>query len=612
MTKTLNIGSSSGKPFLLPLDAVTQTFAILARKRVGKTYTGSVMAEEMMKAGQPIVVLDPTGAWSGLRSSADGQKEGYPIVIIGGAHGDLPLEEHSGKIIADMVVDYPGFYIIDFSSMETNAAQDRFATEFASHFYRRKQQKRFPIHLFVDEADSFAPQKPFPGQQKMLGAFEAIVRRGGIFGIGITMITQRSAVLNKNILTQAEVLIALQITHPTDQDVIKDWVSRNGTKEQMTTLMDSLASLTQGEAWIWSPSWLGVFQKINIRKRETFNSSATPKPGETVITPKKLAQVDIDKVKEKLASTLEKAKANDPTELKKTLAEKNKQIVQLEKDLAAKPAAKFDEGMITEKIQDAVLDAEFKVKEYYRKEIEKIHAQVKLYEKKFEEFEKNAPDILTVIEDFLSIDEDRFEYPKPKNTTSKLTLEKKTVQKIDNKPISVAKPVSINHSQSDTNLQPVHLKVLGALSNLEALGIPDVPRIQVAIFSGYSNLFSTGFVKAIGYLRTAGYIHYPTSGTMGLTDAGKSVAPQAEVALSNEDLQERLIALLEPVCGRLLRVIIDKHPDDLPRMELATKTGYTNVSSTGFVKAIGKLRSLGLIEYPSTGTCRASSLLFIE
>lgn len=99
----------------LPLDFITETAAIIAQRRAGKTYTASVLAEEMIAAALPFVVLDPTGAWWGLRASADGKGEGLPVVIIGGAHGDVPLEPNAGKIIADLVVDHPGWYIIDLS-----------------------------------------------------------------------------------------------------------------------------------------------------------------------------------------------------------------------------------------------------------------------------------------------------------------------------------------------------------------------------------------------------------------------------------------------------------------------------------------------------------------
>src|SRR3954469_25071936 len=89
----------------LPLDFVTQTQAILAKRGVGKSYTASVEAEELLKARQQIVVVDPTGAWWGLRSSADGKGEGFPIVVLGGEHGDVPLEQHAGEVLAAAIVE---------------------------------------------------------------------------------------------------------------------------------------------------------------------------------------------------------------------------------------------------------------------------------------------------------------------------------------------------------------------------------------------------------------------------------------------------------------------------------------------------------------------------
>lgn len=75
----------------LPIEAVTQTFAILAKRGVGKTYTGAVMVEEMLAAEQQVVVCDPIGVWWGLRSSADGRSPGFPIVVFGGEHADAAV-----------------------------------------------------------------------------------------------------------------------------------------------------------------------------------------------------------------------------------------------------------------------------------------------------------------------------------------------------------------------------------------------------------------------------------------------------------------------------------------------------------------------------------------
>jgi len=45
----------------LPLDAVTQTLAFIARKGAGKTYAAGKLVEELLGAGAPVVVLDPVG-----------------------------------------------------------------------------------------------------------------------------------------------------------------------------------------------------------------------------------------------------------------------------------------------------------------------------------------------------------------------------------------------------------------------------------------------------------------------------------------------------------------------------------------------------------------------
>ena len=107
----------------LPIDFVTKTAAILAQRRKGKTYTASVIAEELVASKLPFVALDPTGAWYGLRASADGKSEGLPVVVLGGQHGDVPLERTGGRLIADLVVEEPGYYVIDFSLFESGEAE---------------------------------------------------------------------------------------------------------------------------------------------------------------------------------------------------------------------------------------------------------------------------------------------------------------------------------------------------------------------------------------------------------------------------------------------------------------------------------------------------------
>ena len=71
----------------------------------GKTTTGVVLTEEMVKPGLPVVVFDPVGVWWGLRASADGKGIGLPVLIAGGYQGDVPLAAEAGDALARLVVE---------------------------------------------------------------------------------------------------------------------------------------------------------------------------------------------------------------------------------------------------------------------------------------------------------------------------------------------------------------------------------------------------------------------------------------------------------------------------------------------------------------------------
>jgi DNA helicase HerA-like ATPase len=235
MSITLHVS----KELSLPAEAVSETFAILAKRGAGKTYTAAVMVEELLKAGLHVVVVDPVGVWWGLRASADGTGEGLPIVVLGGEHGDLPLHESTGESIADLVVEEGLSVILDLSHCR-KGEQTRLMTDFAERLYHKN---RAPLHLVLDEADAFAPQRPLKGQERLLGAVEDLVRRGRARGLGVTLVTQRAAVLNKDVLTQAEVLVALRTIAPQDREAIDAWVRVHGTPQEREELMASLPSL---------------------------------------------------------------------------------------------------------------------------------------------------------------------------------------------------------------------------------------------------------------------------------------------------------------------------------------------------------------------------------
>lgn len=118
--------------------------------------------------------------------------------------------------------------ILDLSLFR-KAQAHRFLAPFLETLYRQNQE---PLNLFTDEADFYAPQKPFGDEARTLGAMSDVVRRGRIRGIGCTLITQRPAVLSKDVLTQCEVLTSLRIVHHRDIAAIREWVDVHGDPAQ--------------------------------------------------------------------------------------------------------------------------------------------------------------------------------------------------------------------------------------------------------------------------------------------------------------------------------------------------------------------------------------------
>ncbi len=161
---------------VLPDEALTHHLAALGRTGSGKTYAVKGIVERLLALGRRVCILDPTGAWWGLKSSADGQKPGYSVVVFGGDHADVPITEHAGAALGELVATQNVPCIIDLSNT-TLGERHRFVERFAEALFRANKA---PLHLIIDEADEFAPQSGPPGTERMLGAVDRIVRRGRI------------------------------------------------------------------------------------------------------------------------------------------------------------------------------------------------------------------------------------------------------------------------------------------------------------------------------------------------------------------------------------------------------------------------------------------------
>lgn len=278
---------------VIPDEALNSHVGILGKTGSGKTYTAKGLAERLLRMRRHVVIVDPTGAWYGLRT-------GFELPIFGGRHGDIEISDQAGEAVAQVIVEQRTSAIVDLSLM-SGGGQKRFMRAFA---HRLRKKTPGALYLFLDEADEFLPQEKVSAGRgsdastdaNLFGDLKWMVRRGRLNGFRVLMITQRPAEIAKAVLTQIETLVAHRLTAPQDRKAIEEWVKGHHDAEEAREVLQSLASLDKGTAWVWAPD-LGILSKAQMPPIETFDSSRTPEPGEVEVEPPALGGLDLSSIR---------------------------------------------------------------------------------------------------------------------------------------------------------------------------------------------------------------------------------------------------------------------------------------------------------------------------
>lgn len=301
--RELSIGwkLESDKPvgdFKLPADALAQTFAVMGIRGAGKSSAVAVMVEEFYRSGLPWIVLDPVGIWWGVRSGKDGLPAGgLDAVVFGGEHGDLPLDivggqavkSGGGQMIARTIINSNVCAVIDLSR-ESKKTWRKFITDFCRTLMELNPKD--PRHIFIEEAAEFCPQRTKVAvTAECKEAVERLVRLGRNRGYGCTLVTQRPATVDKDILSQCENLLVMRTVGKHDRKALMEWleprfadrgIDEKKARTEGNALVNGLAGLESGVGYFWSPSWLRRFDKVRIRPRMTFHPGETRKVGQEV------------------------------------------------------------------------------------------------------------------------------------------------------------------------------------------------------------------------------------------------------------------------------------------------------------------------------------------
>ncbi len=186
-----------------------------------------------------------------------------------------PLTSTPRALIGETVADMAESCIIDLSQIGTKAGERRFMLAFLTALYRKTAGE--PLHLVVDEADMFAPQRLLDKDgdaARLLGMMETIVRRGRVKGFIPWLITQRPAVLSKDVLSQADGMIAFKLTASQDRSAIGAWIEGQADQQQGKAILASLPSMQRGQGVVWVPG-RGILETAVFPEKQTFDSSRT-------------------------------------------------------------------------------------------------------------------------------------------------------------------------------------------------------------------------------------------------------------------------------------------------------------------------------------------------
>jgi uncharacterized protein len=596
----------------LPPDIATQVVLIAGKRGSGKTNTAKRLVEQIHRAKVPFGVLDPVDVWWGLKAGRDGTRQGglEEIYVFGGKHADYPLYPTGGHLMADLFVDHRISAVMEMREW-SGADRARFVRDFAQRLLERNTE---PFVLVAEEAHDLMPQSPMGEEKGSLGAMLRLVKLGRSGGIGLVELTQRLAALNKTATTQADVLVMHRTTGPQDRKALNDWIAEHHRDEdERDSFLKALPTLKTGEAFVWAPDFpedkpIGL-QRRRILECDTFNSHATPKVGEKRVEPKELTKVDLARLAKAMAATVEKAKAEDPAELRKVVATLRAELKGAQK-AAPMPA------IVTEIVEKAVL------KDGQLDRAERMIDALAKVQDKVGALLSELVDVTTVIA--TAIHETKSAPSAVRATSGDVTRTAvragSTGHGRGEAPVSTSPSdgdrarrgpatTAPNPARTTDGISRSQQRILDVLAWLEMVNVTPAAKAQVAGLAGQSPT-SGGYFNNLGKLRSAGLIDYVNTMVV-LTEAGRSAAQQPDQPPTNDQLHDEVVAKVSGSQGRILRELISVYPGDLSKDELAQRVGQSQTSG-GYFNNLGRLRGLGFIEYPAQGRARAADILFLE
>jgi hypothetical protein len=251
---------------------VGKCVAVLGITGSGKSNTVAVLIEELLAQGLAATIVDIENEYWGLA-------ERHELLIAGRSpQATLPLEVETAGLLAELSLERNISVVLDLSEHSQNEASE-ILLAYMTRLWEVAGKLRKPYLVVVEEAHEFIPQGMGSPLKQIL---TRLALRGRKRGLSLLLASQRSAKVEKDVLTQAALLFLHQVVHPIDVKVYKDLIPWPASQVE-----EVVPRLLPGQALVIRSASV---QLAEMRRRYTFDAGATPEFG--VAQAPALRQVD--------------------------------------------------------------------------------------------------------------------------------------------------------------------------------------------------------------------------------------------------------------------------------------------------------------------------------
>ncbi|ELZ55923.1 MULTISPECIES: ATP-binding protein [Halorubrum] len=305
-----------GAPVELPVvDVLTGRSFITGKSGSGKSNTASVVIENLLDNGFPVMIVDTDGEYYGL-------KEEYEILHAGADDEcDIVVSPEHAEKLANLALEQNVPIILDVSGYLEEDTANELLLEVVKQLFAKEKRMKKPFLLVIEECHEYIPEGG--GMDETGKMLIKVGKRGRKHGLGIVGISQRPADVKKDFITQCDWLCWHRLTWDNDTKVVGRIL---GSK-----YASAVEDLGDGEAFLMT-DWDESIRRIQFHRKQTFDAGATP--GLDDFERPELKSVSSDLVGElQSISDEQERRESELADLRQELDKKDQRIQELEREL---------------------------------------------------------------------------------------------------------------------------------------------------------------------------------------------------------------------------------------------------------------------------------------